>query len=221
MTAQSQSQISQIKLSEPTENQWSRPVEYTFGGLWFKSQIALTDLRDTSDNRINPSSYGDITRTDVLCLVQEADFSLAPHPLYVEISEGRKSKTKEAFESLKGNYYLTGSGEEYFGSKAVLGMDPIVVDREKGLVRYRYAVHVERMNSDGNLQEFLHSPSSWFSKQADRKLNHPIYLYESNEDGLKYVDAGFRSDGDVDVGAYRHPLNRKLLSNLNFNRDAQ
>lgn len=216
--AQKQDVIPQIKLQEPTENEWSKPISYSFGGLNFKGQVALTDLKDTSGNPANASAHSYLTRADLYWLVERQGLELATHPLYLEISEGRDKKTKEVYGSVKGDYFVTGSGIEYFGDKAVLGINPIVLDREKGVIRYTHTTIVPRMNSNGDEQNFL-DENSWFNKQV-RGLKYPIDLYESREDGLKIVDALFGSDGGVDADAYGRPLDwgfgrgARLMRNL-------
>lgn len=216
--AQKQDVISQIKLQEPTENEWSKPISYSFGGLNFKGQVALTDLKDTSGNPANASAYSDLTRADLYWLVERQGLELATHPLYFEISEGRDKKTKEVYDSVKGDYFVTGSGVEYFGDKAVLGINPIVLDREKGVIRYTHTTVVPRMNSYCDEQNFL-DENSWFSKQG-RVLKYPIYLHESKENVLKTVVVGLGSGGYVVALAVRRPLDwvfdwgARLMKNL-------
>lgn len=214
-----QYKLDDIKIQEPTENQWSSPIDWNFGVLRAKSQFSLTDVKDTSGNPVNASTYSGLTRADLYWLAQRQSLKLATHSLYFEISEGRDNKTKDAYSSVKGNYFVTGSGTEYFGDDIILGIDPIVLDREKGVVRYTHTALVPRMNSHGNTQNFL-DENSWFSKQG-RKLKYPINLYESNEDGPKIVDAYFRSDGYVDAFAGRRPLSRDFLRGARLMRNLE
>lgn len=216
--------LDDIKIQEPTENQWSSPIDWNFGVLRAKSQISLTNVVNTSDEPVNVSTYNDLTRTDLHWLAQKQGLKLATHPLYFEISEGRDNKTKDAYNSVKSNYFVTGSGTEYFGDNIIiLGIDPIVLDRKKGIMRYTHTALAPRMNSHGNTQNFL-GENSWFSKQG-RELKYPIDLFESNEDGPKIVDVNFRSYGYVGLEARGLPLYRgfyrdvRLMKNLEMELD--
>ncbi len=206
-----QQYLDQIRVQMPAEDQWSEPIEYMFGGLHFRSQIALTDLTDTDGEPISGDTYHDMSLTDPLWIVQTLGLMVAHHPLYIAISEGRDGAARQSYESLhnpQGPYgiHLTGSGIEYSGDKAVLGIDPIVLDRENGLTRYRHAIPVERLSSKVGGQVLLDERSSWFSRQGGRKLKHPIKLYESTSDGLKYLCVDFvRTDGEVHVSAGAPP----------------
>lgn len=222
-----QYKLDDIKIQEPTENKWSSPINWKFGVVNARSQISLTDVKDTSSNPVNASTYGNLTRADLYWLVQRQGLKLANHALYFEISEGRDSNTKNACNSLETDYFATGSGIELSGDKALLGIDPIVLDREKGVIRYTHAALVLRTNSYGDRQNFL-DENSWFNIQG-RRLNYPIGLYESREDALKIVDVlsilynnidpVSRFHDHIDASAGRHPFcdldwNARLMRNL-------